>query len=667
MFAYSTPGSYYERLDAGAPPVAPVRMDIAAFVGIARRGPLHVAVPVDSWRQFVAWFGDVTGAGYLAYAVRAFFDNGGRRCWIVRVASGTAVAASSVLVAAGGVTPVWRVSAAGAGVWGNDLDIQVTAAHRDQTVTLPHASTPEYASVASVAGFIRGAHVRITDPAGASIFRVVSSVDAATNRLYWINPVAAHRLLYEAPVIAADSNAASLIATIEYTLVVRERNRVRAVYDGLSLVPEHPRYGPHRLAAFRSGAATAGWSLSAAPEPIVITELRDAATLAALAPLDVTDPVTFELASDVRGADGLAGLTIGDLIGEPLAFVDADGQAAGPRGLRALEDISEPAAVAIPDILIQPQAPPPHAAPPQCIPDPCLPGPPPGPAVPRPPAVGDLPPVFTDEQIFRVQAELVLHCERRADRIALIDPPFSTVRDSRLGVAAIRAWRQRFESKYAALYFPWVHVVDPVRTGDALVRAVPPSGHVAGRFASSDRTAGVHKAPANEPMTWLQDTSMPIDNTLHGLLNDERINVIRTLQGRGHRILGARTLSSDTDWMYVNVRRLLIMIEKALGLACRWAVFEPNDHRTRAKLHLSITSYLLSLWQQGALAGADPAGAFFVRCSDDNNPAPMRERGQQLAEVGVAPAIPFEFIVVRVGRADNQFDITERGPAGGDL
>src|SRR5262249_45226225 len=134
---------------------------------------------------------------------------------------------------------------------------------------------------------------------------------------------------------------------------------------------------------------------------------------------------------------------------------------------------------------------------------------------------------------------------------------------------------------------------------------------------------------------------------------------------RGTRILGARTLSTEGAFGYVNVRRLLIMIEKALGVACQWAVVEPNDAKTRAKLHLSATSFLLSLWQKGALAGKNPREAFFVKCTEETTPEAARQRGELVMEIGVAPAIPFEFVVVRVGRTENQFELTETGVRGG--
>ena len=118
-------------------------------------------------------------------------------------------------------------------------------------------------------------------------------------------------------------------------------------------------------------------------------------------------------------------------------------------------------------------------------------------------------------------------------------------------------------------------------------------------------------------------------------------------------------MSSDTDWQYVNVRRLMMMIEKAIEVAIQWAVFEPNSILTRAKLNLTLTSFLLSLWQRGALMGPSADQAFFVKCDDDNNPPQEREQGRLVAMIGVAPSRPFEFIILRVGRAHNQFEISE--------
>jgi len=221
------------------------------------------------------------------------------------------------------------------------------------------------------------------------------------------------------------------------------------------------------------------------------------------------------------------------------------------------------------------------------------------------------------------------------------------------------AWRSRFDSTYAALLYPWIRVVDPLRSAGSLTRDIPPSGHAAGQYANTDLTTGVHTAPANGVLAWAQDVTVPVGDALQGVLNPLGIDVVRPLRGRGIRLMGARTVSSDPDWRYVNVRRLLMMIEKAIHLSTQWAVFEPNDAMTRAKLRLSLTSFLLSLWQRGALMGDTAQAAFFVTCDETNNPPAQRDNGQLLAEVGVAPSKPFEFIVLRVGRTGNEFEITD--------
>lgn len=668
MSNYATPGAYFEQADAGAPPISPLRTDIVGFVGIARSGPLHRAVPVDTWRQFQAWFGDFTGAGYLAYAVRAFFENGGRRAWVVRVASPAATAAGitvSSLDPASGIAgaPAWRIVASSEGVWGNDLDVRVVETHRAQTRLIPGQSMPQYATVNAVTGFERGSLVRIPVGPGLVEVRSVAAVDGDRSRLYWVHPAPNLRAMWERPLVGVPPNATLIIESVEYTLQVRQLGRLLASYERLAQMPEHPRYGPRLLAGLPLPPQHApGWALSETPEWLRIEELRDGAAIAQVQPLAAPE----DFVALGGGADGLASLTERDFVGLPGTPFDPEVERQQRvRGLRALESADEVTLIAVPDIHIQPQLPPERNPAPECVPDPCLTQPPKGPATPRLPAIGDLPPKFSEDSVYRVQAALVDHCEKLRDRVALLDAPYEMARDPRLGVSGIRAWRRRFDSSYAALYFPWPKVSDPLRLGGALTRDIPASGHVAGFAAHTDLTVGVHKAPANGALNWIQDLTVAVDATTHGLLNDEHINVLRAFAGRGLRIFGARTLSSDSDWRYLNVRRLLLMIEKAIRVSTQWATFEPNSGSTRAKLHLSLTSFLIALWQRGALAGASARAAFFVRCDESNNPPAQRADGQMIAEVGVAPAKPFEFVVVRVGRVDNQFEVSEAGAVRG--
>jgi len=653
-----TPGVYYERVDVSAPAISALRTDIAGFVGIATRGPLHQASPVQSFRQFQAYFGDFTGAGFLAYAVRGFFENGGQRCWIVRVASELAAAAETKLRSA--TRDIWKISASSPGVWGNDLEIAVRETHRAQTLSEPKGSSIEFSEVASTTGFSRGVHVRLSQGT-TTVYKVVSDVDAVLNRLIWLHPNPSSRLSYDSVLIGFDLDRPILIESIEYTLWVRERRTLIRTYEGLSLIPENPSYGPQVLSPLVVPEFSIDFlTLPPSPEPLVIEELRS------LPILDLSSIATAPnlLIPLSRGADGLSTLSKFEFVGESVDPHDSDVvKAAKIRGVRALEQIGEVSIIAVPDINIQPRLTPRHNPPPPCIPDPCLPAGPPAPAVSQPTSAGDLPPVFSDGEIFQVQAEMINQCETLRDRIALIDPPLSAARDDKVGVGAARAWRSRFDSRYAAFYYPWLRVVDPLRSALSITRDIPPSGHVAGQYARSDFRFGVHKAPANSPMVWVRDVTVAVNDQIHGVLNPVGINAIRALPGRDIRIFGARTVSSDPDWRFVNVRRLLMMIEKAIDVSTQWATFEPNNVSTRTKIHLVLTSFLISLWQRGALMGAAAEEAFFVKCDEENNPPAERANGKMLATVGVAPSQPFEFVILRVGRIQNQFEITEM-PAG---
>lgn len=660
MATYLTPGVYYERVDATAPAISAIRTDIAGFVGIALRGPIDTAVPVQSWRQFQAQFGDFTGSGFLAYAVRAFFENGGRRCWVVRVTSrdpnGGAMAAGVSVQGSSG-NDIWRIAASSPGTWGNDLSILLQETHQAQTITNPTGSTPNASAVSSTSGLKRGTMVRLSQGLAHQTWKVVSDVDPIEGRLIWLQEKPEFRLPYDSPVEGFDSDQPILIESVEYTLIVKESGIPLAIYEGLSLIPEHDNYGPGILAPLVIVTdLEAQKTLSPVPLPITIEELR---TL----PFPVVEPLLQPLDASVTldgGTDGLVLLTAYDFIGEDISPLDSDElKEQKRRGIRALELVDEVAIVAVPDIQIIPVLPPAKAPRPPCIPDPCLPQESLPPATPRALADVELPPVFSENDIYSVQAAMVQHCEERGDRIALLDAPFATAQNNELAVTAIRAWRSRFDSKYAALYYPWLRVVDSLRSSTAITRDIPPCGHVAGQYARTDFAVGVHKAPANSPLAWIQDVTLFVNDAIHGVLNPLGINVIRVLPGRGIRIFGARTISNDPDWLYVNVRRLMMMIEKAVYLSTQWATFEPNDTFTRAKIQLSLTSFLVALWQQGALMGSTTKEAFFVKCDDGNNPPAERAHGRLLAEVGVAPSQPFEFIIVRVGSTNNEFEISE--------
>jgi hypothetical protein len=184
---------------------------------------------------------------------------------------------------------------------------------------------------------------------------------------------------------------------------------------------------------------------------------------------------------------------------------------------------------------------------------------------------------------------------------------------------------------------------------------------VAGIYARSDMKNGVRKPPANEPLDFISDVEFDVDDATQGDLNDQRVNCIRTLPGRGIRVWGARSLSAaaDTQWMFIHVRRLMSYIEASVERSSRWAVFEPNDDKLRRALVHSLTVFLERIWQSGGLKGATPAEGFFVRCDETNNPPAVIDQGQLVCEVGVAVAAPMEFIIFEIRRNVESSQVVE--------
>jgi uncharacterized protein len=238
-----------------------------------------------------------------------------------------------------------------------------------------------------------------------------------------------------------------------------------------------------------------------------------------------------------------------------------------------------------------------------------------------------------------VQDALLTHCEVRKDRFAVLDSPEAV----QGGVDKLPRPR---DSKYGAYYFPWIQVYDPER-GNVFV---PPSGHVLGVYARTDNERGVHKAPANEIVRGALGLRYQISRGEQDILNPRGINCIRLMQGGGIRIWGARTLSSDPSWRYINVRRLFIMVETSIERATQWVVFEPNDFRLWKRVTRTISAFLTLIWRQGALMGETPEKAFFVKCDEETNPPEVVDVGQLIVEIGLAPVKPAEFVIFRIGQ-----------------
>lgn len=257
------------------------------------------------------------------------------------------------------------------------------------------------------------------------------------------------------------------------------------------------------------------------------------------------------------------------------------------------------------------------------------------------------------EGVKAVQLEMIAHCERMGDRVAILDPPPD------MKAQQIKEWRvdyAGYDSKYATLYWPWIKVFDPA-TGTNIFS--PPSGYVAGVWGRNDDTRGVHKAPANEVIRGAIDVELNITKAEHDQLNPQGINCIRSFPGRGIRIWGARTISSDPSWKYLNVRRLFNYLEESILEGTQWAVFEPNDAALWAKMRRTISSFLTNEWRKGALFGATPSESFFVKCDSETNPPDVVDLGQVVCEIGVAPVKPAEFVIFRLAQFSGGASVSE--------
>jgi Bacteriophage tail sheath protein len=327
-------------------------------------------------------------------------------------------------------------------------------------------------------------------------------------------------------------------------------------------------------------------------------------------PTDITRPGDTAALSLLDNGTEADAVTLADVEGDPAALPG------NKRGLAALEEVDEVAILACPEE------------------NDSLPGIPNG----------------------QIADKLVEQCERLKDRFTIIE----SSRDA----GSITNLRPSIVSKYAAFYFPWLRIVDPLTQKEL---EIPPCGHIAGIYARSDIERGVHKAPANEIIRGLlvdiQDPARGLQfNVPKGqqdLLNPRGVNVLRNFVGRGNLVWGARTTTLDPDWKYVNVRRLFIFVEESIDEATQWVVFEPNDEPLWARVRRSVSEFLTRLWMDGMLQGKTREEAYFVRCDRTTMTQGDIDNGRLIVLVGMAPVKPAEFVIFRIGQWAGGSDISE--------
>lgn len=431
-----------------------------------------------------------------------------------------------------------------------------------------------------------------------------------------------------------------------FLLSLRLPDGTQELWRDLSLDPQDPRRYIEKIVNDPSSGSrlVAAYDLSSREYNASRSRLRSTVTLLNARPESARRAAAPVVPDLPAASDGLETLT-------PAHFSGEGGPVGARWGLANFEGVDEISIIAIPDLMNKPVLYP-RIRIPRVVPCTVLEAEASPPLPANPPQFA---PSFVDWEIVLLQQALVAHCIKLKDRVAILDPLLpSTTRDE------IVAWRGNFDSSYGAVYYPWLQVPDPLEL-QGLLRPVPPSGHVAGVYARNDLRVGVHKAPANEVVELAEDLATIVDDVGHGLLNtDWNINVIRPYPGRGIRVFGARTLSSDSEWYFVNVRRLLIMIEEAIDEGTQWTVFEPNNPSLWREMDRIVRSFLDELWRRGMLDGARAEDAYFVCCDETTNTPEETAQGRMICVVGVQPPWPAEFVVVRIGKTESGVDVVER-------
>ncbi|KYG03516.1 hypothetical protein BE21_04580 [Sorangium cellulosum] len=689
MSEYLAPGVYIEERP-GQRTIEGVATSTAGFVGMTERGPIE-GPPVmvgslgEFQRQFGAYLpitrdGEGNHHGYLPLAVKHFFDNGGRRAFIARVfkAKGDVASETRRLKLKTGVVARLRANAPknvdtlyfstlrgfspaatlfrergtsvvklksarlamgevklsspltddhradtafceltalkdGAeirarepGVWGEGVRIQIRPmsgpASRLESIT-PAGDGEHSLKVASTATFYVGGAIEIATERGDDLqslhYATVKKIVGDT--LIIVTPSAA---LPKLDASAGPGNLRASVSLAEVEILVSWGTvveRFRGSWWYMNPEDATPfEMTPRQRDEFN--ATRSAWVALHQRSRLVALEGDGAwPAVAAVIPYDPAAPIDSHPTTDtgyptalrpVSGSRGQPDLPPGDI-----EYIGNAAAPAGKRsGLAALGDEETIALVAAPGIVSA-----------------------------------------------SVQAALVSHAEKLKYRFAVLDGP----KDANIG--AIRQQRGAVDSSRAALYYPWVEVAHPL-TGEPL--HAPPSGIVLGVYGRNDGERGVHKAPANEIALGATDVVTRVLHEEQEVLNPEGINVIRDFrpENRGIRIWGARTLSSDPLWKYINVRRLFIYLERSISQGTQWAVFEPNNSDLWGRVRRGIEAFLEDEWRAGALSGAKAEEAFYVRCDRSTMSLQDIEDGRLVCEIGVAPSRPAEFVIFRVGQ-----------------
>jgi uncharacterized protein len=613
------PGVYIEEVAGGARPIEGVSTSTTAFLGKAARGPLGQAALVTSFTEFETTFGGFIADSFLALAALQFFNNGGRRLYVVRVASNAATASVSIADRQGSSATALELRAASAGAWANDLSVTVGNGTLDPSnefkLTFSEGGTPletfdnlsmnpDATNLVDRVVGARSALIAATANVAGDTTTAGTSVSAASpatslpagprSLVIDVNGDGPQTITLPDPLTTGDEIAAAIQA------------RVRALAPQRAATPAAAFTG--FTAGFAAGLYTLTSGTTGKRSSVKVTSAPQAADAAARLKLGASAGGT-----EASGAAALRPAAGTFLLGAPVAG-NVTASTAGSDGgtpqdvdyinaLAVLDPVSDVSIVAVPGI-----------------------------------GSKDVVGAGTG------------YCANRMDCFFVGDmgPTDDTPAEAQAFVNTLTV-----RSSYGAVYFPWLRVVDPSGLSPAPILA-PPSGFVTGIYARTDARRGVWKAPAGTEagVNGAVGLAAQINDAQQDTLNPIGANAIRFFSSSGIVVWAARTLGVFTspEYKYVPVRRLAIFLERSIYNGIQWAVFEPNDEDLWASLRLNIGAFMMNLFRAGAFQGPTPADAFFVKCDPETNPQSEIDAGVVNVLVGFAPVKPAEFVVVRISQ-----------------
>jgi uncharacterized protein len=626
MPEYLAPGVYVEEVSFRSKSIEGVSTSVAGFLGPARYGPVggrpELLTSFADFERIYGGLDDLQFAGantqpnYLAHAVRAFFDNGGSKLYVTRVCTptdpdhpendqaqrtvGTAILSARFPGLAGRMQIVFAVRPSPnllVAATGSPNVAQRISAVRENDVVYLKESVGLSPLGTALPGFYDlaadGTGLALNNPAHGTVR--LGDLDPTRHRVHKVTLSVRVRRAgqfeteQEWPDLAPHPLARNAL-TVLFTDEPQSRLRYLTIPFAIS-----------STAALTSGAQILETLLGSATLDTLDRSLDTDAELRGFS-IPTTRPSPAELEQLYtldQGSDGRLPI--------PDAYAGEEDENGEKTGLLSFEDIEEISIVAAPG----------HSA--GYLNDP--------------------------NRVNQIVQSLITHCQiRMRYRVAVLDAPDGEV------VSEVQSFRGQFDSTHAALYYPWITIVNPLDPDGRAELELPPSGFVAGIYARNDAIYGVSKAPANEVVLGAVGFETLLNKAQQDVLNPVGVNCFRFFPGRGFRLWGARTISSDPEWKYISNRRYFAYLEHSIDRGTQWAVFANNNEALWANVRQTISDFLFNEWRNGALLGTRPEEAFFVRCDRSTMTQNDLDNGRLVCLIGVAVVKPAEFVIFRIGQ-----------------